>query len=129
MRTIKGFTLIEIMTVVVIIGVLSSLAYPSYANYLKKGYRTEGRSALLDIQAKQERYYMQNYKYAELTKLNIPEMTENDKYKISMTLSSDKKYFTLIANNTFNDAECVSFTLNSIGEKSYTGRGDQTTCW
>lgn len=129
MKKVAGFTLIEIMTAIVIIGILSSLAYPAYSNYLKKGYRSEGRSALLDIQAKQERYYMQNYKYAELNKLNVPKTTENKKYKISINLDHDKKTFTLTAENLFNDTECTSFILNSVGEMSYTGRGDKSTCW
>ncbi|MFT0211204.1 type IV pilin protein [Pseudomonas sp. F1_0610] len=129
MKKVAGFTLIEIMVVVVILAVLSSLAYPSYSNYLKKGYRSEGRSALLDIQAKQERYYMQNYKYTGLDKLNVTETTENNKYKISIDLSKDEKTFTLTAENLFDDTECGSFILNSLSEKSYTGVGDQATCW
>lgn len=58
-RRLAGFTLIEVMIVVVIIGILASIAYPSYNEYVKRGNRTEGQVFLSDAAARQERYYSQ----------------------------------------------------------------------
>lgn len=67
---LKGFTLIEVMIAVVIIGILASIAYPSYTQYIAQSARSEGLAALMRIANLQEQYYLDNKKYAtDLTKL------------------------------------------------------------
>ena len=66
-RASRGFTLIEVMIVVAIIGILAALAYPAYQDYVIKGRRAEGRSALLEFMHQQERYATQKGQYAEVT--------------------------------------------------------------
>ncbi|CAM3516118.1 type IV pilin protein [Paracidovorax anthurii] len=62
----KGFTLIELMIVVAIIGVLAAVAYPSYMESMRKSKRTEGRNALIVFLQQQERYMTQNNTYLAL---------------------------------------------------------------
>ena len=59
----RGFTLIEMMIVVAIVGILAAVAYPSYDEYVKRGNRTEGQAFLSDVAARQERYFSQNNAY------------------------------------------------------------------
>ena len=59
-RTAGGFTLIELMVVVAVIGILSAIAYPSYAEYLRKSRRTDGRRALLEAAGAMEKYFSAN---------------------------------------------------------------------
>ncbi len=58
----KGFTIIELMIVVAIVGILMSIAYPSYVDYLYKGSRAEAMSSLLDIANRQEQFFADNHK-------------------------------------------------------------------
>ncbi len=58
-----GFTLIELMVSLLIIGILTALAYPSYQAYIVRGKRAQGQAALLQLMQQQERYFSQNNSY------------------------------------------------------------------
>lgn len=62
-----GFTLIELMIVVVIIGVLASVAYPAYTDSVRKGRRAQARAALLELMQQQERFMTQRNCYVAFT--------------------------------------------------------------
>ncbi len=66
-RAESGFTLIELMITVAIIGILAAVAYPSYTSHIAKGRRAECRSGLLQSMQQQERYYTQFNAYAAFT--------------------------------------------------------------
>jgi len=63
-KRISGFTLVELMIVVAIVGILAAIAYPSYIESVRKGKRAEGRAALTSLLQQQERYFTQNNTYA-----------------------------------------------------------------
>ena len=63
-RTLSGFTLIELMIVVAIVGILAAVAYPAYTDSVRKGKRAEARAALMDLLQQQERYLSQTNTYA-----------------------------------------------------------------
>lgn len=62
-RNHAGFTLIEVMVVVAIIGVLASVAYPSYREYVARSRRAEARVILIAAQQWMERFYTENFRY------------------------------------------------------------------
>jgi type IV pilus assembly protein PilE len=62
-RRQSAFTLIEIMTVLLIISILSAFAYPSYRQARLKTARAEGRAALMQLMQQQERHYTQHHRY------------------------------------------------------------------
>lgn len=64
MRHMRGMTLIELMTVIVVVAILGAIAVASYRSYLVRSNRTEARLSLLRIQAAQEKYFLQNNRYA-----------------------------------------------------------------
>ena len=68
----RGFTLIELMIVVAIVGILAGIAYPSYMDHVRKGNRAKAQAFLMDVAQRQQNYLMVHRKYAEsLTELGF----------------------------------------------------------
>ena len=63
-KTNRGFTLIEAMVVVVIIAIMASIGIPSYRQYMMRAQRADGTGALLRMASAQEKFYLQNNRYA-----------------------------------------------------------------
>lgn len=129
-KNMQGFTLIEIMIVVVIVGILASIAYPSYTEYVNRSNRAEGQATLMDLAARQERYFAQNNSYTDkLADLGVSKTTsETGKYTISI-VSASNKAFELQATPTFNDSKCGNLKLDNLGlKKSGAGEG-RPECW
>ena len=68
-QRVRGVTLLELMAVVVVIGILSIVALPSYRQYVLRAQRTEAKSALLRLATNQERYYLGNRTYGTVALL------------------------------------------------------------
>jgi len=133
-KTMQGITLLELMIVVVIIGTLAVLAYPSYREYSSRAQRTEARSMLLRIAADQEKFYLQNSTYANtMTAFGyasnaVP--TDTGKYEISIT-AGNAADFTVRANYQNADAEagkCSWFELDARGTRT-SGPMGPDECW
>ena len=60
---LAGITLIELMIVVLIVGILASIAYPSYQSYVTRARRTDGKGLIMDVAGRLERYYYDNNVY------------------------------------------------------------------
>ncbi|HBZ94748.1 MAG TPA: pilus assembly protein PilE, partial [Pseudomonas sp.] len=109
------------MITVVVIGILASIAYPSYQEFVKRGNRTEGQAFLNEVAARQERYFAQNNEYItsdeDINKLNLKDggTSETGKYELSIGEEDDDGGYTLTAEEQFNDDACGNLTLNAVG--------------
>ena len=112
-RRVKGFSLIEVMIVVVIIGILAALAYPNLQNYLMRTRQTEAKTNLSAIYTAQKIYFSIQGQYAnELTSLDISIGSGEDAvYSYSVTGNSNS--FTATAQGNLNaDSALDTWTIN-----------------
>lgn len=141
----RGFTLIEVLIVVVIIGILTAIAIPSYTQYMRRAARHQAEATMLNLSQMEERYYTNNYTYYAVNTpapapepngwsnfsgdgmgarkydiiVNIPNPINNlpNTYRIKATPS-----------NGFVDTDCGFLTLDNMGVKA-SNLGSVSTCW
>ena len=129
----SGFTIIELLIVITIIGIFSVVSYPSYNAYLIKTKRTFAIVALTDLAGRMEEYYFLNNSYKDATlenlKINISQ------YKNYYTLKIDTKQdaYVLIASpvgeQAKNDVLCGSLIIDQNNIRSISGDGSIEECW
>lgn len=145
----KGFTLIELMVVVAIIGILVAIAYPSYAEYVMRSRRTDAKAALSNAAQAMEKFYTERMTYNNA-------VLGTNAGNIAPTTSLDSHYTigfdttptaaaacaaTATTNTTANayrlcatpagsqtrDTSCGTYSLGNTGVRSVTGSA--TNCW
>lgn len=132
-KYVQGITLLELMIVVVIIGIMATIAYPNYRDYAARAKRNEARAALLQIATNQERHYLQNNTYtADMTDLGFSAasnvVTDTGSYRINVDAASAND-FTATATylNADNEAgKCATFQIDGRGAKT---SAPETDCW
>jgi type IV pilus assembly protein PilE len=137
-----GFTLIEIMIVVVLVAVLLGIALPAYQGSMQKAHRTDARAILVQVANRQEQYMLDRSSYAvNLTSLNYPDpiLSEEGHYTVErvtvagVCAADDNACYALQATPVSTspqakDTRCTSFTLTSTGVKTAQGTvGNE--CW
>ncbi|RLA45373.1 MAG: hypothetical protein DRQ97_09830 [Gammaproteobacteria bacterium] len=142
-----GFSLIELMIVLVIAGVLFFVALPAYQNSILKSNRSVGRGVLMDVVSRQEQFFINNKSYAtSLEDLGL-DPDRDDKYLVddkaqAVTAESDAIYrIEIIAISTLaysatplsrqvKDRHCNILTLEQIGTRDVSGATlTKSECW
>lgn len=127
----KGFSLIELLITMIIIGILMTLSLPLYSQYVVNEHRTEAKTTLMQLAASLEEYDTIHHTYqgASLQVLNYPEIIAHDSYQLTITDISDSA-FTIAAEPLSNNKDaCGTLTLNALGEKAISGNSQLTDCW
>ena len=136
MKSTNGFSLIELMIVVMIVGVLMAIALPSYKDYVLRSHRADAQSSLIDIAARQERFVAQRNTYTTeviaVTGLNMGlDTTPEGYYTLSVLPGACGDIalcyaITAIATGSqAADTECATITYDHLGTKGPAG----TDCW
>tara|TARA_R100001509_G_scaffold50570_4_gene27795 strand:+ start:4683 stop:5129 length:447 start_codon:yes stop_codon:yes gene_type:complete len=136
----RGFTLIEVMIVVVIVGILLMVALPGYQGVMQKGRRGDARAALLDASNRQEQYQLDFGTYtADMTDLGYaadPFTSEEGLYRIdavSCASGTIATCYVLTATPVAGapqskDTRCTTLSLDSFGNRTATGT-HPAECW
>ena len=122
-RKDSGFTLIELMIVVVVIAIIASFAIPSYLSQVRKSRRSDATSALGDVQLRQERYRAENPTYGTLAQLNSATTTTNGYYTVSLATMSGNcpNMSTTTAESTSNSYWLQAVAVSTSSQAKDTG--------
>lgn len=101
----RGFTLIELMIAVAIVGILASIALPSYQDYVRKGRRADAQAFMHEVASRQQHFLVDRRMYADtLGKLSLPP---------SSIPSSVSLHYNITLTNVINDVQPMGFTLQA----------------
>lgn len=149
-RRSRGFTFLEIMIAMVVVGIVTAVALSSYKNAIMKSKRHAAATALLDLASREEKFYSLSNNYsATPTDLGLDASTT---FPLSVPPTGTAAYtiaaptivlaaptavpptpatFTFTATPTSNQSgdACGSFTINSIGQQTVTGTASAASCW
>ena len=134
----KGFTLIELMIVVAIVGILSAIAYPSYTEYIARGHRADARTGLLQAQQWLERASTATGVYPTALPATFTWANDTTKrYTIGFQNGNTNAAFTLTAapkTGPQQNDKCGTYTLSNTGGRGAAGKvstdtGSNPDCW
>ena len=134
MTRVRGFTLLELMIVVVIVAILAAIAIPTYSRYAIRAHRVDGQELLMRIANAQERFYATNNHYGALTDLGFASsVSPKGYYNVSMVpaTGSTPQSFTATATPQGGQTrdDCQSLRINNAGVKDSTGTTTNGSCW
>lgn len=123
----KGFTLIELMIVVAIVGILAAIAYPSYQEYVRRGYRSDARSGLLQAQTWLERAQTATGAYPADIAAAL-KTVPSQRYVISYAAGGGNYTLTATPQGAQAADKCGNFTLTRGGQRGVS-QSTVAECW
>ncbi|MBA2689311.1 MAG: prepilin-type N-terminal cleavage/methylation domain-containing protein [Burkholderiales bacterium] len=139
-----GFTLIELMVVVVIIGILAAIAFPNYTAYVVRGKVAEATSGLADYRVKLEQYYQDNRNYGVAAASPcgtagppvVPALPTGQYFTFTCTVGATDQTYTATATNKVNvglgAVGGYTFTVDTVNAKTtgnFAGAAENKACW
>jgi len=151
----QGFTLMEMMIVVAIVGILTSIAIPMYRDHVLKAHRTDAESFMMQVANKEEQIMLDMRSYAPVSGSNAnfanapaSPATATSGVNLPVPVHVDLDYDLTVSTNAAGtsppsylitatpkaaqqqgDTRCNVLTLNQAGTKTASGPGTATTCW
>lgn len=128
----RGFSLIELLVTVIILGILAAIAIPAYWQYVLRGRRTDATAALQNVASREESYFFSNNAYTKtLSSLGTNTSVGAPFYSVVVASASTTAY-TVTATpigTQMQDGGCTQLSLNQAGQQQSTGTATPATCW
>ncbi len=135
-----GFTLIELMIAVIVVGILAAVAMPSYLDFVQRGRRADAYDAVTRVQQEQERFRSQNLQYAAtMTALKLAETSAGGHYRLALSDVSELGYKLTVTPTTtgkqVGDRPCRELTVvmfkasHQRSSKDADGADSTSRCW
>jgi len=120
-----GFTLIELMIVVVVIAILAAIAIPAYGNFVRQAHRADAQTDMLQFAQAMERCFTRHRSYSGASCPDDP--LDTARYEFSVVPEEPTTTFTITATpvGAQNSDQCGEMTLNHLGERNAAG----DNCW
>lgn len=135
----RGFTLIEVMIVVAIVGILAAIAYPSYVEHIRKGNRADAEASLMQLSQFMERYYTGTGRYSKTAgQTDVPDnpappYPTGTNYTFTITVGNAGTSYTATAtpntNGVMANDKCGALTLTNTGLKGQASTATTADCW
>ena len=135
----RGFTLMEVIIAMVIIGILTAIAIPNYTAYIARSNRSEARAGLLEATNWMERWRTERGRYDDPANVGNPPpgfpwaqipRTGTAKYTVAVVATAATYTITATATGTMAGDPCTTLSINQTGQRAFTGAtGSQEVCW
>ena len=135
MKAQRGVTLIELITVMVIVGILTAIAVPSYRSYMVRANRTDAKTALLSAASGLERCFTRSNTYVGCANVALPVNEPGGHYRIEADAGNGGVAATRFAiqavplGSQASDSACDTFRLTNANVRSVTGTHTANDCW
>ncbi|HEL2977448.1 TPA: type IV pilin protein [Stenotrophomonas maltophilia] len=128
-RRAGGFTLIELMVVVIVIGILAAIVIPSYQQYVRRSHRAAVKADLVEYAQRAERYHSSNNSYSGFTLPSKVSPREGGTARYNLAFKGDGTTFTITASpqGTQVKDSCGKLSLDQANRK--TAEGTLSDCW
>ncbi|MBA4741304.1 MAG: type IV pilin protein [Azoarcus sp.] len=129
-----GFTLIELMIAVAIVGILIAVAFPSYQTYVAKSYRGKALACVVEHAQFMERFYTSNMTYVGAAP-NLGCTTENDlntRYTLAVNIVDQRNYSvtaTPLGHQAKLEGRCGTLSIDQAGQRGASGSAGVAGCW